>query len=333
MLLGSNVLEFFAGLVFVYLLVALICTQVSDRISQAMNWRARDLYYGIRNFLLGESGDHPQVLTALYNTVEFKKFNRIFAPLTDRMLQIPLVKRAVFTRPLAANSPGSTKRDFAPVDIPPDVFAKALIRTLATDNARLRDIGKFKDAVDQMAPSPLRDVLLSFATKTHIKVDEVQAQIEDVFKLAEKQMTALYGQNMWWISLRIGFVVCLVFNLDTFAIGTGLWRDPALRTAVNAAATKYVDNPQPDQARKTLELLNLPIGWKVTGTDWQILGWTPPHIAPNDWVQNPRAFTPEGWLRDLLIKLVGWVITAVAGAQGAPAWFDLLRRFTKREAT
>jgi hypothetical protein len=68
------------------------------------------------------------------------------------------------------------------------------------------------------------------------------------------------------------------------------------------------------KAIQSLGALNLPIGWRVSP------------FAPTDWAQTSQTLN----LWSGLLKLLGWLVTCLAGAQGAPFWFDLLRRATNR---
>jgi hypothetical protein len=124
--------------------------------------------------------------------------------------------------------------------------------------------------------------------------------------------------------------VSAFLNVDSLAVGTTLWKDSSLRTAVSSAATEYAkqsaENPSDQQkqanavkALDALNKLNLPIGWQVA---------IQPNISlvPNDWVQSGQPVGGTLWLE----KILGWIITGLAGAQGAPFWFDLLKKLTQR---
>jgi hypothetical protein len=56
---GSAILDLAVGVVFVFLLVSLICTQVGDKVSTWLRWRSKDLESGIRRFIM----DDDKVLT------------------------------------------------------------------------------------------------------------------------------------------------------------------------------------------------------------------------------------------------------------------------------
>lgn len=103
--------------------------------------------------------------------------------------------------------------------------------------------------------------------------------------------------------------------------------------------------------------LNLPIGWEYTNVNEQlrqecIAGFgtaTVDDTMINDCVQatiqkqldaglpdpreNSRNFWTllpgsGNWLTNIIWKIIGIVVTAIAAAQGAPFWFDLLKRLT-----
>lgn len=78
--------------------------------------------------------------------------------------------------------------------------------------------------------------------------------------------------------------------------------------------------------------LNLPIGWtyRVASEGTTESGETSDAAFYNS-LEDPRNFysllpVAPGWYQRLPIKIVGLAITAFAVAQGAPFWFDLLRR-------
>ncbi|MBZ0274949.1 MAG: hypothetical protein K8I60_02320, partial [Anaerolineae bacterium] len=155
----------------------------------------------------------------------------------------------------------------------------------------------------------------------------------------------------------------LVLNADTVQIARALINDQNLRTSITAAAqtsssslqsqvTGTTDaqasavqggtTAQADQGSdattvqetyKQLASLSLPIGWSFTPVDAtqaqaQIdAGMLDPYQdAQNAWNMLPLG--NPSWLGNLIVKIIGWVLTAIAVAQGAPFWFDLLRRLT-----
>jgi len=85
--------------------------------------------------------------------------------------------------------------------------------------------------------------------------------------------------------------------------------------------------------------LGIPVGWTtVPAADGQSCGWTPGlAVYPAIWTDNscrillnlPRMDDGWGWL----LKFFGLLISGVAAAQGAPFWFDMLKRLINIRST
>ena len=147
------------------------------------------------------------------------------------------------------------------------------------------------------------------------------------------------------LAFVIGLVLALVFNVDTINITEKLWREPTIRQALVAQADTYQlqeGTANISEVPGYFDSLAMPVGWTsipaadqsvcqglVTitpdkqlayhaGNECRLLVNVP---ALNDWM---------GWVS----KLVGIIISAFAARQGAPFWFDLLRKLVNlRNAT
>jgi hypothetical protein len=224
----------------------------------------------------------------------------------------------------------------------------------------LEGIRHIEDPVFQKA----LDVLLATARS----IEEAEAKIEFWFNARMEQLTETYKRNIQYLSLLIGLLLAVGLNVDSLQVATTLWNDPAIRATIAGIAQEQVqsgslanqiqqtqqqqdlqaqtpadaDAPPPspdtgalvDAAQQTIEqLLNLrlPIGWEFNTVEAGcFLG------AANDaQCRNTRnlwnllpANNPD-WLGLLWRKLLGYAITVVAVAQGAPFWFDLLNRLAR----
>lgn len=324
---GSTVLEVATGMVFVFLLVSLICTQVGNKISEALNWRARDLEKGIKEILLG--GKEDSLLNDLYNTFHVQQFKTVIAPAAEWMLKIPVLKNLVFT-----HNQDPKKPDLGPASLSAESFALGIVQALLPDDAGVTSLANFQAAVQtKMQSSPLKDALLAVTKQPFAAVEDIRAQIETMYNHAEDQMTTFYRQHMWQLALTIGLIVSILFNVDSVAIATTLWKDPAVRSALASTATEYAkqsaDNPndsvKQDNAVKAIDdlnKLNLPIGWQLAIRPNFVL-------YPNDFAQSAQPVGGTAWL----LKIIGWVLTGLAAAQGAPFWFDILKRLTPRDSS
>jgi hypothetical protein len=123
---GSMVLEVAIGIIFVYLLLSLIVTAITELISGWRKWRAQNLRAGIRNLL--DSGAAEEWVTTLY--------------------QHPLIQSLS-----PSDKPG--KASHGPSYIPSRTFAVALIETLQArepaGRPALKAVGRIVDAAPDTA--------------------------------------------------------------------------------------------------------------------------------------------------------------------------------------
>jgi hypothetical protein len=303
---GSAVLELAVGIVFVFLLVSLICSQIGSQVSDILRWRAVNLENGIRNLLFYGNDDMVQ---------------QLYAHPIIQSLSLPErgIQSLVQKLPSVADRTGPL-----PVNIPPQTFALAVFNTFVPNSAGKTTVGELFDAVNQMPDSALKKTLLSLVSAKNDQIDSARQNVENWFNGAMGRVTEAYQRDMWRFSLLVGIIVSIVLNVDAVAVASNLWRDPTLRAAVAQAAAEYEKSPstQP-QALDELNRLELPIGW---------------HIGPSK-VLPSAPFTPKDWespsanfniFPSVFLKILGWLITGLAGAQGAPFWFDLLKKLTQR---
>jgi hypothetical protein len=207
---------------------------------------------------------------------------------------------------------------------------------------------------DQAFQDALRTILV-----TARNLQEARGKLENWFNDGMARVTEIYKRKIQLISLIVGLALAVVMNIDTLQLAQSLWTDPTLRSQLAATARANVDalgnqiddaNQQqqdaqqgeadPGQAAITLEQtvqqllsLQLPIGWEFTPVTPEMIQTSIDYGLPdprsnlrNAWNLVPGN-SPD-WLGNVIRKLIGWLATMVAVAQGAPFWFDLLRRLT-----
>ncbi|MCI0520058.1 MAG: hypothetical protein L0Z70_07330, partial [Chloroflexi bacterium] len=163
-----------------------------------------------------------------------------------------------------------------------------------------------------------------------------------------------YKREMQRIGLVIGFSLAFAFNVDALAIARQLWVQPALREGVVAAAENYQyptdisDEKSVAEVKETIANLNksltnlgLPLGWKVSSAPYQPDKGCP--VWDETVVSTYRGLrlrntcitlldSPVGWT-GWLLKLLGVFITGAATMQGAPFWFDMLKKIINVRST
>lgn len=192
------------------------------------------------------------------------------------------------------------------------------------------------------------ETALEAVLNTAISLQDAQQKLGHWFDSNMGRATEVYVREMQRFSVVIGLVLALVLNVDTLYMGRILWEDPALRSSVAIAAAAAAptlaediaeaesrDPTQPtgdlegsiDEAQDTLRQLldlRLPIGWAIEPV-------TPDATPANNEERNLWLFWPGNnpdWLGLWLRKIIGIAVTTIAVAQGAPFWFDLLKRLT-----
>ena len=194
-------------------------------------------------------------------------------------------------------------------------------------------------------------------------LDEAEAQLEAWFNDGMDRVGQRFARTMQILTMTMGLLLAVVLNIDSLNLAYSLWNDPILRTAVASTAQQvditaleatvseaealaeatpetteeYLENTGEAIAAASATLnqlveLNLPIGWRYVD-----LGDIPPdstnpldqerlNDATNLWNYIP--FANPNWLGMWLVKIIGLGATVLALSQGAPFWFNILRRIT-----
>jgi hypothetical protein len=214
---------------------------------------------------------------------------------------------------------------------------------LAPADDKPNDFETLRNTLKNAAPlqgTEIQKTLLTLINNTEGSIDGARENIENWFNSVMGQITNLYTKRMRLISFVIGLTVALVLNVDTVSVANSLWRNPTLRDAVSQAAADYAikhDSAQVpvDDVRRQLDVLGLPIGWTSCPTcaynlagiypsDWISVSGTPdaPVLQPSKSVAN--------FAGALALKILGFLASGLAAAQGSTFWYDLLKKVTSR---
>jgi hypothetical protein len=155
-------------------------------------------------------------------------------------------------------------------------------------------------------PPPLTEPLLAILSEAGDDIEKVIGGIGEWFNSRMESLSRRYKSHVKWVLLGIGLIVALALNVDAIGAGQRFYRDDALRTAISQQASSLVetcgDEPDPsacakEKVKQIDPALRLPVGWPdQDGID--------------------------------AVQVLGWLIAGIALGQGAPFWFDLLRKAT-----
>lgn len=291
------ILQVAIGILFVWVMLAVITSQIQEWIASIFAWRADMLESSIVNML----GDKD---------------------LTKKIYNHPIIKG------LWTNN-GKRK----PGGIPEDKFALVLFEAVTNADATTAEIKdsflRLKQNVANLKVSENHE-LQQFATSldtllqgietradnTAQAFTEARLRVESWFNDSMERLSGSYKRRVQIVAIIVGVAVAAILNVDTVTVANTLWRDPVLREAVVTQASQ-AQNPS-DQSTgsvsaqdivnsmEQLNALTLPVGWSQGNIPVDAGGWS--------------------------AKALGIAISGMAAAQGAPYWFDLMRKLLSRDS-
>ena len=232
---GSAIFDLAVGVVFVFLLVSLICTQVGDKVSTWLRWRSKDLESGIRRFIMA---DDKGLSKTFFDNALIKALVPQDTAITGWLMNSPF-KQWVY-------------QDKSRSNLPPKTFVQVLFNVVVPAASGVTTLDELVKAIQGIQNQSLRERLLPRVTKADGTIDNARKNLENWYDLTMEKTTGIYKRNMWGFALLTAALVTLILNVDTFSIATRLWQDSALRSAVAGTAQDFVKNNQDAQALATL---------------------------------------------------------------------------------
>jgi len=306
---GLPILDVLIGLAFIYLLLALICTTVTEWFARLTSARAANLHIGIRT-MVGE----------LQSAGVLTKIGQFFGRAPTHAADIA---EEIYSHPLVKNLAEPGKR---PSYIPASNFARALLDTVKSAGQELEARApQLQRQLKAISPEGLPDVRL----------------IEQWYENQMDRVSGWYKRHTQTVTLIAAVLITLATNADSLQLAKRLWMDPAVRATVVDSAehrvqdvgrpletVEYADaaNPRPTKPAETesSEEVNH-LTNEEEGLIGEVLGWDHESSAITESEKNHGKC--EGWWLWLLKRCGGWFITVMAVSLGAPFWFDTLNRF------
>lgn len=336
-MLGSPLLGAAVGLVLLFATTSLLCSGITETLSNLFQMRAKYLLTGLRAILDGPEthpGEGKATDKQLHEAVKkpectagavatMRKAGGATAtadPTTDAAQPITdaaVVTKALFDSPLLASMQSRRVRPFGtgsvrnPQYVSAQMFARALIDLLVPSEPdgnvpAVVDIKALAAAVDKLPSPTLRRQLTAFLAAAGGHVDAFEQSLEHWY---DEEMAKISGWYKRWARVALGvtgLIVAALLNLDTLQVAHSLYVDTPIQQAVIATADTgtLCQNAADRAACVTGELADfkaaaLPIGWP-----------------------DPAFGSPLG----ILLKIIGWGVTAFAVSFGAPFWFEALSK-------
>ena len=215
----------------------------------------------------------------------------------------PQLTSMLYQHPLISSL---AKKRGKPSYIPSRTFVLAFLDVIAPVDTGPRTIDKLQAGINNL-PDPLKKAMTAIFDEAGHDVEQFKSQLEIWFNNTMERIAGWYKRRTQWIQLgfAIGFAVCL--NIDSVHMGQTLFAvHSPLRAALVEQAKPFLasHNDTLEHVTAAISTVSLPVGW-----------------AEFRW-NGLRQSTP-----DILSRLPGWLITALAVSLGAPFWFDLLNKF------
>ena len=231
---GSGAIDVAIGLVFVFALLSLICSSLTEMVSQLLRWRATTLEKGVRS-LIDDQGTR------------------------DLFYDHPLIRSLG-----KETEPGVNKH---PAYIPTRLFAFVLLDVLAPLPAEQRSAND-----DRQVAGDVRRALTTLTGLNDATLEAQRKNVELWFDDVMDRVSGWYKRKAQWTLLVFAVLVTCATNVDCINLATTLWQSPALRTALAESAASYQPGAQADPEQKeTLDELRarldklsaqgLPLGW------------------------------------------------------------------------
>ncbi|HEU5390164.1 MAG TPA: hypothetical protein VFV73_30125 [Streptosporangiaceae bacterium] len=359
-MLNSGIIDLAIGMAFIFGTTAGLASVITELVARFLGLRGAYLMLGLRELLdskgtavvLGNAetdfgnaqkimtrtpGDHdePESATGMLLGSPILSSQGMVGTLSNRALTVEAnttkVKasdtgRTALLRPFHTWS----RRRKLPSYISARSFAEAIVDMVIPDRSGQTSADDIQQRIDKLpVPSgPLKDSLKSLARTANGDIDQFRTLIENWYDDHMARVSGWYKRRTAWITLGVGVILVVLFNINAVTIGRALYSDSATRTAVSAVAAQGNPCPASSDQQSCLSALEkrvsdaaqagLPLGW----------GIVPACTVQNvkcGWLEQHGITTPgDGSWWQVFLAVLGFLATIVALAPGAQFWFGLV---------
>jgi hypothetical protein len=325
------ILEVAIGLVFAWLVLSVTTSEIQEVIKRILNLRAKHLQKSISEMfksqqaLVDQFYSHP----AIIEISEIEKNGEVRKP--------DYIPNDVFSE-VAMEILMNARRE---ASVPPSPEETVFVPGSSAGNDLSPEIIDLTDRLFPDAPTVGAEGALAFG----MDYNKMRGQLDDKLEKYKQNVSRWFDNVMakssdWYKNnaqvwcFWIGLALALFFNVDSINIANQLWREPTMRQVLIAQAEAY--NPDdPSTTSVSVDSFNslvLPVGWSsipaedssVCNQSITIDGRFTLRVGNECHVRTnvPSYYDIKGWGT----KFLGILISAFAARQGAPFWFDILKK-------
>jgi hypothetical protein len=313
------------GLIFMFTLLSLIASALSEWFSAMISLRGRMLWRAIEQLLGAKLRSELQAAPLVRGLARGR---RLLGERAPSYLKAEVFTLALLHHGFKALTKGETGEPGDLADL-----QKALRQGMAIPDERTRD-------EKMRAFSHVAGALLPLIDDA-VDLSEAKRNIAAWYDAVMDRLSGVYARWMQAMMFGIGLVLAGGFGVDACAITRSLWENPALRDSTVDLASAFaedheiqapmtVPNPNPIPAGKAVNSSKDPCTVEPPRTPME-LRMCQAGVYAADLQRSRLPLYPlnahdnlTDWLRE---HWLGFLLTAMATAMGAPFWFDLLSRF------
>ncbi|HZF31440.1 MAG TPA: lipase family protein [Gammaproteobacteria bacterium] len=321
MLLES--LDTFIGLITIFLVLSLIVSALGEGVGNVLNLKGHVLEQSLQ-VLLGKDDaqrffEHESVVRLCKPGFWNAKKVRPPSYVPDAVVANVIVDLCV-NRPAPAPPPASPPAQPTPIN--PNSVDRALAALSTPYAGALRELWQ----------------------RAEFDVDGFKTAIAGWFNLTGDRSTGWFRRRLGFLLFGLGFVVAIGLNADTIHMFDSLSSDATLRSEFVERATEIVNTTKQAEdtcgtdaacrERVRADACGAVLKKGEECTPQALIHSTLPEIAsligldllPGEYEKANKA--NRKWLF-VILKLLGWTLTAAAVSLGAPFWFDLLQKIVQ----
>ena len=296
-LFNSITLDVMIGLVFVYLLLALLCTTVNEWLAGLMKLRSKNLAAAIKQLLDSQPGPGADAGWFL------KKFYE--HPLIAGMLK-----------------PGTSGAAAHPSYLPSRTFATTVMDIVTAQKPGEIKFSDLETGIKALPEGDVKKALLALIQNSGT-LDQAQKNIETWFDDTMDRASGWFKRRTQLVTILVAIVLTGLTNADTINIVRTLWKNPTQRALLVQQAEKRVAEAKKEDSSTSEDVS---VEYKDKNNPLK-----PTKIAKPSKDELDALGGVLGWREEKQVnwgnRLLGWFLTVIAVSLGAPFWFDILNKF------
>ncbi len=292
----ASILSTVIGIIFVMLLFSMLSSTILELIAGFTSLRGKHLIKAIRG-MIGSEGASQFIKHPFFRQLAAGSSENV----TDNGKKVPL-----------------------PSYISADTFSSVLLDMLEIDPST-----DLKMKIESLPEGPQKQLAMFLYKKTGDDLVAMKKSLEDWYNEVMDRVTGAYKRHTQRYLLIIGFTVAVVFNVDILNVYGNLSTNASLSNQIADQAALFIGNTsRPDSLKlegASIDSLSQKI--QVLLSEDQIGALKAPLGLGWEWQENKFCFCACWSCAGFwVLKLAGWLTTALGISLGATFWFDALKK-------